>query len=201
MIPPRLVVTIPSMDGSSSATVSRKLTSTHRRGNGRTGRLIAILKLIDFGLLTEPLINLSPYFEVRSDQYRYLLCEVNTRCAWDEWIGFFCRAIAEQAADAEARIRALLDWRDSTLTMLRATRVKGVAIAVTEKLIEHPTVTVKNIADSHRVSAQAANNAATRLVDLGVLAELRVGTTNVCSAHPPPFGAWLLLANDEAPGR
>jgi Fic family protein len=156
-------------------------------GNGRIGRLIAILQLIDYGLLTEPLINLSPYFEVRSDQYRYLLREVSTRGAWDEWIGFFCNAIAEQATDAEARIRALLAWRDSTLAMLRARRVKGVAIAVTQKLIEHPTVTVKNIADGNSVSAQAANNAVTRLVDLGVLAEITGRSYNRVFSAPAVF--------------
>lgn len=156
-------------------------------GNGRIGRLIAILQLIDYGLLTEPLINLSPYFEVRSDQYRYLLREVSTRGAWDEWIGFFCNAISAQAADAEARIRALLAWRDSTLAMLRIRRVKGVAIAVTEKLIEHPTVTVKNIADSHDVSAQAANNAVTRLVDLGVLDEITGRSYNRVFSAPAVF--------------
>jgi Fic family protein len=156
-------------------------------GNGRIGRLIAILQLIDYGLLTEPLINLSPYFEVRSDQYRYLLREVSTRGAWDEWISYFCQAIAEQAADAEARIRALLAWRDSTLTMLRETRVKGVAIAVTEKLIEYPTVTVKSIADSHDVSVQAANNAVTRLVDLGVLSEITGRNYNRVFSAPAVF--------------
>lgn len=156
-------------------------------GNGRIGRLIAILQLIDYGLLTEPLINLSPYFEVRSDQYRYLLREVSTRGAWDEWISYFCQAIAEQAADAEARIRALLAWRDATLTMLRTTRVKGVAIAVTEKLIEYPTVTVKNIAESHNVSAQAANNAVTRLVDLGVLSEITGRNYNRVFSAPAVF--------------
>lgn len=156
-------------------------------GNGRIGRLIAILQLIDYGLLTEPLINLSPYFEGRSDQYRYLLREVSTRGAWDEWISFFCNAISEQAVDAESRIRALLAWRDNTLAMLRAKRVKGVAIAVTEKLIEHPTVTVKNIADSHHVSAQAANNAVTRLVGLGVLSEITGRSYNRVFSAPAVF--------------
>ena len=66
-------------------------------GNGRIGRLLAILQLIDFGLLTEPLINLSPYFEVRSDEYRHRLREVSTAGAWDEWISFFCEALATQA--------------------------------------------------------------------------------------------------------
>lgn len=126
----------------------------------------------DYQLLAEPLMSPSPSFELRSDEYRYLLREVSTRRAWDEWIGFFCRAIGEQAADAAARIRALLGWRESTSGMLRAARVKGVALAVTEKLIEYPTVTVKSIADRHDVSAQAANNAVARLVDLGVLSEI-----------------------------
>ncbi len=156
-------------------------------GNGRIGRLISILQLIDYGLLTEPLINLSPYFEVRSDQYRHLLREVSSRGAWDEWVGFFCQAIGEQAADAEARIRALLTWRDSTLIMLRGKRVKGVAIAVTEKLIEHPTVTVKNIADSHNVSAQAANSAVARLVDVGVLSEITGRNYNRVFSAPEVF--------------
>jgi hypothetical protein len=42
-------------------------------GNGRIGRLLAILQLIEYGLLGEPLINLLPYFEARADQHRHLL--------------------------------------------------------------------------------------------------------------------------------
>jgi Fic family protein len=153
-------------------------------GNGRIGRLIAILQLIDYGLMTEPLINLSPYFETRSDQYRYLLREVSTRGAWDEWISFFCRALAEQAIDAATLIRGLLAWRADTLSMLRANRVKGVALAVAEKLIEHPTITVKHVAETHDVSAQAANSAVRRLVQLGVVSEITGRNYNrVFNAH------------------
>lgn len=147
-------------------------------GNGRIGRLIAILQLIDYGLLAEPLINLSPYFEVRSDQYRHLLREVSTVGAWDEWITFFCKALSAQAADAGSRIRDLLAWRDDTLAMLRANRVKGVALAVTEKLIEFPSLSVKHISEAHGVSPQAANNAVNRLVELGVIEEVTGRTYN-----------------------
>jgi Fic family protein len=153
-------------------------------GNGRIGRLIAILQLIDYGLITEPLVNLSPYFEARSDQYRYLLREVSTRGAWDEWITFFCQALADQAIDAETRIRGLLTWKTDTLSMLRSKRVKGVALAVTEKLIEHPTITVKHVADVHGVSVQAANSAVTRLVEFGVVSEITGRNYNrVFTAH------------------
>ena len=130
------------------------------------------MQLIDYDLLTEPLLNLSPYFEVRSDKYRHLLREVSIRGAWDEWISFFCEALSAQASDAESRIRSLLAWRRNTMEMLRANRVKGVALTVTEKLIEFPTLTVKHISKAHGVSPQAANNAAHRLMQLGVLEEV-----------------------------
>lgn len=156
-------------------------------GNGRIGRLIAILQLIDYGLLTDPLISLSPYFEVRSDQYRYLLHEVSTRGDWDEWISFFCKAVSAQAIDAETRIRSLLTWREQTLEMLRCARVKGVAVAITNKLIEHPTLTVKSVHEMHGVSTQAANNAVGRLVELDVLAEITGRNYNRVFSAPAVF--------------
>ncbi|MCP4306395.1 MAG: Fic family protein [bacterium] len=141
-------------------------------GNGRIGRLLAILQLIEFKILQEPLINLSPYFESRSERYRYLLREVSADGAWDEWITFFCEALSAQAQDAETRIRELLAWRDETLEMLKARKVKGVALDITTELIEFPSLTVKAEADAHNVSVQAANNAVSRLVEFGVLEEV-----------------------------
>jgi Fic family protein len=141
-------------------------------GNGRIGRLLAILQLIDYGLLTDPLINLSPYFEAQSDRYRHLLREVSTVGAFDDWIRYFCEALSAQAQDAELRIRDLLAWRDGSLAMLRSNGVKGVALAVTEKLIEFPTLTVKHVAETHGVSIQAANHAVARLAEAGILEEI-----------------------------
>lgn len=141
-------------------------------GNGRIGRLLAILQLIDYGLLAEPLINLSPYFEAQSDRYRHLLREVSISGAFDAWIRYFCETLTAQAQDAESRIRSLLEWRDGSLTMLRARGVKGVALAITERLIEYPTLTVKHVAEAHEVSIQAANSAVGRLASLGILEEI-----------------------------
>lgn len=141
-------------------------------GNGRIGRLLAVLHILDSGLLSDPLINLSSYFEKRSDEYRRRLYEVSTKAAWDEWISFFCSAVAEQALHAEVRIRALTIWRDAMLERLHKKRIKGVALAVTRDLISQPTVTVKTISLRHKVSLQAANQAVTRLAEIGILREV-----------------------------
>jgi cell filamentation protein, protein adenylyltransferase len=156
-------------------------------GNGRIGRLLAILQLIEYGLLAEPLINLSPYFEARADQYRHLLREVSATGSFEEWVTFFCGGLRAQAQDAESRIRDLLSWRDASLSMLRHRRVKGVALAVTEKLIEYPSLTVRHIAESHRVSTQAANSAVARLVEFGILEEVTGRSYNRVFQAPAVF--------------
>lgn len=141
-------------------------------GNGRIGRLLAILQLIEFGILAEPLINLSPFFEAHDGKYRHLLGQVSETGVVEEWVVFFCQGLQAQAKDAETRIRDLLGWRDATLAMLRDKRVKGVALDVAARLIEFPSLTVKFVAGEHGVSNQAANNAVRRLVESGVIEEM-----------------------------
>lgn len=141
-------------------------------GNGRIGRLLAILQLIEYGILAEPLINLSPFFEAHDDKYRHLLRQVSETGAIEEWVVFFCQGLQAQAKDAETRIRDLLGWRDGTLAMLKGKRVKGVALDIAAKLIEFPSLSVKLVADAHGVSNQAANHAVARLAELGVIEEM-----------------------------
>jgi Fic family protein len=140
-------------------------------GNGRIGRLLAVLQLVDYELLSHPMINLSPYFEARPDQYRTLMRNISKRGEWNEWFTFFCKGVSHQATEAEARVRAVIIWRDAMLERLRKHRVKGVAIDVVRHLIEHPTLSVQTIARRHKVSIQASNQAVARLTKLGVLRE------------------------------
>ena len=141
-------------------------------GNGRIGRLLAILQLIEAGILDTPVVNLSPYFEARRDQYIGLLEQVSATGAWDEWIAFFCDALASQAADGVQRIRELLDWRDSTLASLRDAGVRGTAHNVIDQFISQPMTTARAISDHHGVSASAANHALRRLLEMGIVQEI-----------------------------
>ena len=144
-------------------------------GNGRIGRLLAVLQLIEAGILHAPVVNLSPYFEVRRDQYLGLLERVSLAGAWDEWITFFCEALAAQAAESSDRIRDLLAWRDRTLVRLQAADVRGTARNVVGHLIGRPVVTARSVAERHEVSASAANNALRRLSELGIIQEITGG--------------------------
>ena len=70
-----------------------------RDGNGRIGRLLAMLQLYDAGLLSGPYLYLSAYFRQFGRSYRDGLLAVSTDGAWDDWITFVLDAIAEQAID------------------------------------------------------------------------------------------------------
>ncbi|MEM9652502.1 MAG: Fic family protein [Actinomycetota bacterium] len=144
-------------------------------GNGRIGRLLAILQLIRADLLPGPLINLSPYFEQRADEYRHRLRAVSTRGAIDEWVEFFCEAVANQAKEAQARIRSLLNWRDETVDHLRSLGRKGSVVDLIPHLIEYPVTSVKQTEEKLGVSNPAANSAVNSLEAMGILTETTGG--------------------------
>ena len=141
-------------------------------GNGRIGRLLAVLQLIEAGMLDAPVINLSPYFEVRRDEYIDLLNKVSVTGRWDEWITFFCRALYDQAADGVQRAKELLAWRDRTLAALRAAAARGTVLSVVDQLMELPVVTSRSIVDRQGVSTGAAMRSIARLVELGIVREI-----------------------------
>ena len=70
-----------------------------RDGNGRLGRLLAMLQLYDAGLLPGPYLYLSAYFKQYGQGYREKLLAVSTGGAWEDWITFVLNAVAEQAID------------------------------------------------------------------------------------------------------
>lgn len=141
-------------------------------GNGRIGRLIAILQLIEAGVLAGPILNLSPHLEKKSEEYRFRLREVSVSGDWDGWISFFCEALTEQAREAIDRVHALLAWRSNTIEKLRVSNHKGLILEIAEGLISQPTLNVNSVVASSGKTTAAANTAVNKLVDEGVLVEV-----------------------------
>ena len=85
-------------------------------GNGRVGRLLITLLLLERQVLPAPLLYLSAFFDVTRDQYYARLLGVTERGEWEEWLAYFLRGVAGQAEDALGRIQRvdelLLRWRE-----------------------------------------------------------------------------------------
>jgi Fic family protein len=141
-------------------------------GNGRLGRLISILQLIEDRALASPSLNLSPWFEARRDAYVNGLLRATQTGDFNTWIEFFAEGVLAQAKDGVEVIQALLAFRDTTLEQLRAAGLRGSALQIAENLIGYPVIDVATARGMTNRTFEAANQAISRLVEHGVLREV-----------------------------
>jgi len=141
-------------------------------GNGRVGRLVAILQLIQDGVLKLPVLNLAPWLEPRRDQYIQRLYDVTLTGDFDPWIEFFSEAVSVQAFEGIVTIRELIATREEMVQLLRSESVRGSAVEIAENLIGYPVIDVPTARGMINKSFEAANQAIARLVHFGLLREI-----------------------------
>lgn len=139
-------------------------------GNGRLGRLVMALQLMEAGQMTYPLLNIAEWLEPRKDEYQEWLLRVSFTGDYDGWVAFICQGIRVQAEDAIDRIGRLASLRESILARVRASGSRGgTAYRIADELIGYPFLDVPLIARRQEVRYQTADEAARRLVDIGIL--------------------------------
>ncbi|WP_230594335.1 Fic family protein [Rhodococcoides fascians] len=141
-------------------------------GNGRLGRLIITLQLIQAGVLQYPILNLSPWLEPRREVYIDHLLEVSATGDFDPWVRFFCEAVLARANSASETIAELLAVRDAFAAKLQAAKASGMIVTLANDLIGFPLLAVRDIQELYGVAYPTANNAVAKLVSLGILEEI-----------------------------
>jgi Fic family protein len=141
-------------------------------GNGRVGRLVAVLMLITSNSLTIPLVNLSPYLEERKDTYVEQLRLVSETGDFDPWVRFLAQALTTQSERALRKADRLIATRDAIVQRLHEEHVRGLAVRIADALIGTPVFTVTRAKELFNTSFQAANKAIARLEELGILREV-----------------------------
>jgi cell filamentation protein, protein adenylyltransferase len=139
--------------------------------NGRVGRLLIVLTLVESGDLKVPLLNVSPFFERARDEYIDHLRSVSATGNFEPWIEFFATAIKTQSDQALLKADALVEARAQIAGRLHEAGVRGVAIRIAEDLVGSPFVTPSRAAEKFEVTYETANSAIARLVDHGIVRE------------------------------
>jgi Fic family protein len=147
-------------------------------GNGRIGRLLISLLLCAYGALSQPLLYLSDYLDRHRDEYIDRLLSVSQRGAWNEWIMFLAAGVIEQARDALARTRELLELWQRYRHQVQESRYSARTLTIVDWLFERPSVTVSRVARGLNVTPPAASNLIDKLVDSGILREATGQTRN-----------------------
>lgn len=140
-------------------------------GNGRIGRLLLTVLLCAEGLLPQPLLYLSAFFERHRPEYYRLLLDVSRHGAWSEWILFFLRGVAEQSRDAVKRSTRLLDlWREYR-ERLQSARSPALLLRLTDELFSYPMLTIARLAERLGVTPRTAQLNVDKLMAAGILIE------------------------------
>jgi Fic family protein len=147
-----------------------------RDGNGRIGRLLISLLLVEWNLLPSPLLYLSDYFERHRQDYCDHLFAVSQRGTWREWILFFARGVAEQAKDASRRAIRLQELQSLWRRQLTEMRAPSPLLRLADSLFEVPVLTIPQAQETLRVNAyNTAKSNVEKLLQAGILHRLGSG--------------------------
>ncbi|MFW0775465.1 Fic family protein [Paenarthrobacter nitroguajacolicus] len=138
-------------------------------GNGRIGRLVMTLQLIESKVLDYPILNMASWLEPRREEYIDHLLRMSQTGDFDPWIRFFMKGVAEQSLATTKAIRELLSLKELMQQQLRDVKDKSIATSLAADLIGNPVFDVSSIARRYGVSHQAANNAVNKLLKLGLI--------------------------------
>lgn len=152
-------------------------------GNGRTGRIINILYLIQEKLQDLPILYLSSYIIKNKSDYYRLLQEVRTTNNWEGWLLFMIRAVDQTSRET---IGLIIKIRDLMMKYKRALRdnYKFYSQDLLNNLFKHPYTKIEFIQRDLNVSRITAANYLNRLADDKLLAKKKLGTSNYYINEP-----------------
>ncbi|UGT58716.1 Fic family protein [Nocardia asteroides] len=151
-------------------------------GNGRIGRLLAVMLLVEWGLLPGPLLDLSSYIEPRRDRYYEGLLRVSTDGDWPGWFDFFLEVVEEQARDSLARAVRLDALRTELRLRVARARSSGLLPVLVDELFRSPIISIAIAMKALEVSHRAATLNIEKLVETGILVEVTRGRTRFFAA-------------------
>ena len=144
-------------------------------GNGRTGRVLNILYLIQEDLLGLPILYLSQYVIAHKADYYRLLLGVTRDQAWEPWLLFMLQAVADTSKWTTGKIAAIRALAEHTTEHVRTRLPKIYSRELVDVIFEQPYCRIVNLVDKGIAQRQAASRYLKDLVALGVLREMPVG--------------------------
>jgi len=152
-------------------------------GNGRTGRIINSLYLIQEGLLNLPILYLSRYIIQNKRDYYGLLLDVTKRNNWEEWILFMVKGIEETAQWTNSKIDSIVRLERHTREYVKKKLPKIYSRELIELLFEQPYCRIANLVEKNIAKRQTASIYLKQLVEIGVLSDHGAGREKVF-VHP-----------------
>lgn len=144
-------------------------------GNGRTGRVLNLLFLVERGLLASTILYHSRGIIRRKEDYYRRLIAVTRDGAWEDWILYMLEVIEESADWTWQKIDAIRQLRLRTKVWLRETHPALDSAELLDVLFHHPYCRIADIVEAGIAKRQAASTYLKALADSGLLREEKIG--------------------------
>lgn len=140
-------------------------------GNGRIGRLLIILLLIEQKILPAPILYLSAFFEATRDEYYKQLYSVSVKGTWNEWLIYFLSGIALQTEDVLSRAERINDllnkWK-----MQVVSSTSNVPMLIVQHFAVNPYLTTNRIAEELKISYSTAQRGVQKLEETKIIKQI-----------------------------
>lgn len=147
-------------------------------GNGRTGRIINILYLINEGLLSLPILYLSRYIIKNRPIYYQLLQSTRETKEWEPWLLFMLKAVEETSKETVGLIKAIKELMIGTKKKVREEQTNMYSQDLINNLFRHPYTKIDLLQKDLRISRLTATRYLNLLTQMGILEKLKIGRTN-----------------------
>lgn len=152
-------------------------------GNGRTGRVLNILYLVEQELLALPVLYLSRYIIQHKADYYGLLLDVTQNQNWQDWLTFMLTAVLETANWTATKIRAVRELLDNTVAYVREHEPNIYSHELVDQIFIQPYCRIHNLVDAGLGHRETASKYLKALCAIGVLQEIKVGRDKLF-VHP-----------------
>jgi Fic family protein len=144
-------------------------------GNGRTGRVLNSLFLIQEDLLSMPILYLSRHIIRHKDAYYDRLIDVTRRETWEPWLLYMLEAVRETSNWTLAKIEAIRNLADTTAERVRNNLPKIYSRELIDEVFTQPYCRIDNLVQRGIAKRQTASRYLKLLADAGVLEEKKIG--------------------------
>lgn len=144
-------------------------------GNGRIGRMLIILYIMQQKLLSKPVLYVSYYLKKNQLEYYDRMAEIRKNGNYEQWVKFFLRSISEAARDSVNMAYQLSALHDQHLSMINKDKRSVYDLALLLGYIEqHPIMDIQHVSDALSMTYNKTSRLVKKMIDMGILTE----TTN-----------------------
>lgn len=153
-------------------------------GNGRIGRLLITLFLLEKKILTTPALYISYFLKKNRVEYYDRMMEVRNKGNYEQWVKFFLLAIIESADDAISTIDKLTVLHNKNVAVISGMgRAAKNTMLVFDYLEANPIIEIGKTAESLGIAFNTASGAIRRLTDVGILKQTANASRNRIFAY------------------